>query len=100
MTWAARVRSHRRMKKIAALLFGLALLGAAPLADVHGNVVRYDRASGLLLVHHHAHAGMAMEMTMAVRLRDPRVAARLRPGQFVRLRCDARPNPWVCALAP
>jgi hypothetical protein len=88
------------MKKIAAVLIAVALLGAAPLADVHGNVVRYDRASGLLLVHHHAHAGMAMDMTMAVRLRDPRAAARLRPGQSVRLRCDARTNPWVCTLAP
>ncbi len=88
------------MKKIAAALLGIALLGAAPLADVHGNVVRYDRASGLLLVHHHAHAGMAMEMTMAVRVRDSRAAARLRPGQFVRLRCDARPNPWRCVIVP
>jgi len=93
------LRSLLTMKKFAAVLFALALLGAAPLADVHGNVVRFDRASGLLLVHHHAHAGMEMEMTMAVRLRDPRAAARLRPGQFVRLRCDARPNPWVCAIA-
>ncbi len=88
------------MRTFALLVLAITLVGAAPLADVHGNVVRYDRASGLLLVHHHAHAGMAMEMTMAVRLRDPRVAARLHPGQFVRLRCDARPNPWVCALAP
>jgi hypothetical protein len=88
------------MKTVAAVLFAIALLGAAPLTDLHGNVVRYDRASRLLLVHHHAHAGMEMEMTMAVRLRDPRIAARLRPGQFVRLRCDARPNPWICALVP
>lgn len=80
------------------LLLTVGLLGAAPLADVHGNVVRYDRASGLLLVHHHAHAGMGVEMTMAVRLRDPRAAAHLRPGAFVRLRCDARPNPWLCSL--
>jgi hypothetical protein len=88
------------MKPFAAALLAIALLGAAPLADIHGNVVRYDRASGLLLVHHHAHAGMAMDMTMAVRMRDPRVAAHLHPGQFIRLRCDARPNPWVCTLAP
>jgi len=88
------------MKKFAAVLLAGAMLGAAPLADVHGTVVRYDRASGLLLVHHHAHMGMEMEMTMAVRLRDPRVAARLRPGQSIRLRCDARPNPWVCVVVP
>jgi Cu/Ag efflux protein CusF len=87
------------MKNLAILL-AAALLGAAPLADVHGNVVRYDRGSGLLLVHHHPHAGMEMAMTMAVRVRDPHAAARLRPGPFVRLRCDARPNPWVCAILP
>jgi len=86
------------IKRCCAVLLAITMLGAAPLAVLHGNVVRYDRASGLLLVHHHAHAGMGMEMTMAVRLRDPHALARLHPGQFVRLRCDARPNPWVCAL--
>lgn len=89
------------MKMLALVLLAAGTLAAAPpVADLHGNVVRYDRDSGLLVVHHHAHAGMAMDMEMAVRLRDPHAAARLKPGQFVRLQCDARPNPWVCRLAP
>lgn len=65
-------------------------------APVHGNVVSVDRAHDMLVIHHHAHAGMQMEMTMAVRMADPRVLARLRTGQFVELRCDERQNPWVC----
>ncbi|HTJ25048.1 MAG TPA: hypothetical protein VMA36_02685 [Candidatus Limnocylindria bacterium] len=74
------------------------LAAAAFTASIHGNVVSIDRVHNLLVVHHHAHEGMAMEMTMAVRLRDPRRLARLQKGEFVRLRCDQDVNPWVCVL--
>lgn len=63
---------------------------------IHGNVVSVDRPHNLLLIHHHAHVGMMMEMTMAVRMADPRALAGLRKGQFVELRCDESRNPWVC----
>jgi Cu/Ag efflux protein CusF len=63
---------------------------------IHGNVVSVDRAHNLVVIHHHAHAGMAMEMTMAVRMADPRALGRLRKGAFVELRCDEDQNPWVC----
>ncbi|MGB8265692.1 MAG: hypothetical protein WCE44_05185 [Candidatus Velthaea sp.] len=86
-------------KKTALLVLAAALLGAGPaVVDLHGTFVRYDRHAGLLVVHHLAQAAMEMEMTMAVKLRDPHAAARLRPGQPIRLHCDARPNPWVCDL--
>jgi Cu/Ag efflux protein CusF len=63
---------------------------------IHGNVVSVDRAHNLVVIHHHAHAGMAMEMTMAVRMADPLTLAGLRKGAFVELRCDEGQNPWVC----
>lgn len=65
-------------------------------AAIHGNVVSVDRAHNLVVIHHHAHAGMKIEMTMAVRMADPRALAALRPGAFVELRCDEHVNPWVC----
>jgi Cu/Ag efflux protein CusF len=67
-------------------------------ADVHGEVVSVDRAHRLVMVHHHAHEGMRMEMTMAVKLRDDRQFATLHKGQFVRLRCDPNSNPYVCVI--
>jgi len=72
------------------------MLALAFVAAIHGNVVAIDRAHGLVSVHHAAHAGMAMEMTMVVRMNDRRELARLRVGQFVRLQCDETRNPWVC----
>ena len=73
------------------------MLAAAAFASaIHGHVVAVDRAHNLVTVHHAAHAGMAIEMTMVVRMRDPRLLAGLARGQFVRLRCDERQNPWVC----
>ena len=65
-------------------------------ADVHGSVVSVDRAHNLVVVHHHAHEGMAMDMMMAVKMRDRHALDGLRKGQYVRLRCDARANPQVC----
>jgi Cu/Ag efflux protein CusF len=78
----------------------LAAAAAATLftADVHGEVVSVDRAHRLVMVHHHAHEGMRMEMTMAVKLRDDRQLTTLHKGQFVRLRCDPRSNPYVCVI--
>jgi hypothetical protein len=38
----------------------------------------------------------ALALTAAVRMADPRALAHLRRGAFVKLRCDERPNPWVC----
>jgi len=72
------------------------MLALAFVASIHGDVVAVDRAHNLISVHHSAHAGMRMEMTMVVRMHDPRELARLRTGQFVRLACDERQNPWVC----
>ena len=63
---------------------------------IHGNVVSIDRAHDLLLIHHHAHAGMRAEMTMAVRMANPRELSAMRVGAFVQLRCDEARNPWVC----
>ncbi|HEX3467533.1 MAG TPA: copper-binding protein [Candidatus Elarobacter sp.] len=63
---------------------------------IHGNVVSVDRAHDLLVIHHKAHAGMMMEMTMAVKMADRHALAGLRKGQFVELRCDESRNPWVC----
>jgi Cu/Ag efflux protein CusF len=77
----------------------LVVAAAAYAAAVHGNVVSVDRAHDLLVVHHHAHQGMEMEMTMAVRLHDRHQLEGLRKGQFVHLRCDESVNPWVCILA-
>ena len=62
---------------------------------LHGDVVSVDRAHNLVLVRHRAQA-MMMEMTMAVRMADPRALAGLRKGVVVELRCDERRNPWVC----
>jgi hypothetical protein len=64
-------------------------------ADLHGEVVSVDRTHRLAIVHHHAHEGMRMEMTMAVRLRDDH---QLHKGQFVQLRCDPRSKPYVCVV--
>ncbi len=72
------------------------MLAFAFVAAIHGNVVAIDRAHDLVSVHHHAHPGMPMEMTMVVRMHDPRELARLRVGQFVDLKCDETRNPWVC----
>jgi len=77
-------------------MHGALTLALAFTSAIHGNVVSVDRAHALLVIHHHAHAGMQMEMTMAVRMADPRALAGLRRGQFVELRCDERQNPWVC----
>lgn len=80
-------------------MVGAAVVAAAALAvtsEVHGNVVSVDRVHNLVVIHHRAHAGMAMEMTMAVRMKDRAQLASLRPGQVVRMRCDERANPWVC----
>ena len=67
-------------------------------ADLHGEVVSVDRAHRLVVVHHHAHEGMRMEMMMAERLRDESQLAALHKGQFVRLQCDPRSNPYVCVM--
>jgi Cu/Ag efflux protein CusF len=80
------------------IAISLALAAATPSADLHGTVRGIDRAHGLLTVHHAAHAGMAMEMTMAVKLRDPHAFARLHVGDHVQLRCDASADPWVCVV--
>jgi Cu/Ag efflux protein CusF len=77
-----------------ALVLAIAL--APPPVDVHGTVVSVDRAHNLVVVHHRAHAGMAMEMEMAVRMRDRSALAQLKPGTAVRLLCDQARNPWVC----
>ena len=80
-----------------ALLAALTIAATGPyVAEIHGVVRSVDRAHNLLVVHHQAHAGMAMEMTMAVKMKDPRELAGLRPGQTIKLRCDERRNPWVC----
>ena len=68
-------------------------------AAVHGNVTAIDSTHDLLTVHHHAHEGMAMEMTMVVKLKDAKRLATLREGEYVDLRCDQSRNPWVCVLA-
>ena len=78
------------------MVMRVSLAALAFTAVVHGNVVSIDPAHDLLVIHHHAQAGMQMEMTMAVRMADPRALAHLRRGAFVKLRCDERPNPWVC----
>ena len=67
-------------------------------ADLHGEVVSVDRAHRLVVVHHHAHQGLRMETMMAVKLRDERELSALHKGQFVRLRCDPRSNPYVCVV--
>lgn len=67
-------------------------------ADVHGEVVSVDRVHHLVVVHHHAHEGMRVEMMMAVKLRDVRQLEALHKGQYVRLRCDASSNPYVCVV--
>ncbi|HYZ16560.1 MAG TPA: copper-binding protein [Candidatus Acidoferrum sp.] len=74
------------------------LLLAASLynASIHGNIVSIDRAHNLLVVHHKPHAGMGMEMTMAVQMRDPSQLKGLQKGEFVKLRCDQNANPWIC----
>jgi Cu/Ag efflux protein CusF len=77
-------------------LVGTAATAEPFTAAIHGNVVAVDRARGLLTVHHKAHAGMPIEMTMVVRMRDEHALASLKTGQFVHLRCDERRNPWVC----
>lgn len=74
------------------------LAAAAYSTSIHGNVVSIDHAHNLLVVHHYAQAGMNMEMTMAVRMHDPRQLNHLQKGEFVRLRCDQSTNPWVCVL--
>lgn len=74
------------------------LAALAFVSAIHGDVVSVDRAHDLVVIHHHAHAGMAMEMTMAVRMADPRALGRLHKGAFVELRCDERQNPWVCVM--
>lgn len=80
-----------------ALLAAAVIAAATPyIAHIHGEVRSVDRAHNLLVIHHRAHAGMEMEMTMAVKLKDPRQLASLRPGQTISLRCDERRNPWVC----
>jgi Cu/Ag efflux protein CusF len=76
----------------------LLLAAATYAASIHGNVVSIDRAYNLLVVHHHAHAGMGIEMTMAVRMRDPRQLERLQKGEYVKLSCDQSVNPWVCII--
>jgi Cu/Ag efflux protein CusF len=68
-------------------------------ASIHGNVISIDRAHNFLVVHHHAHAGMGTEMTMAVRMRDPGQLKGLQKGEYVKLRCDQRSNPWICVRA-
>jgi len=80
----------------AVVAFVLTLALATPLADLHGAVVSVDRAHNLVVIHHHAQAGMAMDMTMAVRMRDRAALAHLKPGTTVQLLCDTVPNPWVC----
>lgn len=74
------------------------LAAAVYSASIHGNVVSIDRPHNLLVVHHHAHQGMGMEMTMAVRMHDPRQLDRVQKGEFVQLRCDQSANPWICVL--
>lgn len=77
-------------------LLALALAASPYRTDVHGDVARVDRARGTVTIVHHAHAGMMMEMTTTVRIRDRRALARLRPGAFVRLRCDLGQTPPLC----
>ncbi len=72
------------------------MAAAAFVSAIHGTIVAIDRAHNLVSVHHAAHAGMALDMTMVVRMRDARELVVLKRGQFVRLRCDERANPWVC----
>lgn len=81
---------------VAPLLIAAASVFAA---SIHGNIVSIDRAHNLLVVHHRPHAGMGMEMTMAVRMRDSGQLKGLQKGEYVKLRCDDRSNPWICVKA-
>jgi Cu/Ag efflux protein CusF len=72
------------------------IAAAAFVSAIHGTVVAVDRTRGLVSVHHRAHAGMMMDMTMVVRMRDRRELTLLKKGDHVELRCDERVNPWVC----
>jgi Cu/Ag efflux protein CusF len=83
---------------LAMIALSFSLAAAAPSADLHGTVRGIDRAHDFLTVHHAAHAGMMMEMTMAVKLRDPRALDRLHVGDQVKLKCDASVDPWVCVV--
>ena len=80
-----------------ALVAAAVLAAATPyVAEIHGEVRSVDRAHNLLVIHHHAHEGMEMEMTMAVKMKDPRQLDGVRAGQTIKLRCDERRNPWIC----
>jgi Cu/Ag efflux protein CusF len=80
------------------MLASVVAAAALATADVHGEVVSVDRVHHLVVVHHHAHDGMRIEMMMAVKLRDERQLKALHKGQFVQLRCDPRSNPYVCVV--